>query len=176
MRTPTGNRWMSDNYLTWCHRWLREFELQFELVRVPFAVRVSWGQDASMRISLRPLSDPQLSSPARMQKKCCYGQKNFGSICSSLSPSPTLLSPTTNINLFELSVRVIIFIKKCVRSFIEPHHIVDYVSAYILYMYYVYVCGYITKVVGWGRASHLCFSHLLRNAVPYFVDLLIFTG
>ena len=47
------------------------------------------------------LSDPRLSSPAKMRKKCCYGQKNLGSICSSLSSSPTHLSHTTNINPFE---------------------------------------------------------------------------
>ena len=33
------------------------------------------------------LRDTRLSSPAKMRKKCCYGQRNFRSICSSLSPS-----------------------------------------------------------------------------------------
>ena len=78
------------------------------------------------------LSDPRLSSPARMRQKCCYGQKNFGSICGSLSPSPTHLSHTRNINPFENKVwEVYIFIKKC--SFV--HWSRHYVSAYIcMYM------------------------------------------
>ena len=97
-----------------------------EWVRV--AVGVSEGQDAGVRTSSRQrpwaLSDPRLSSPARMRKKCCYGQKNLGSICSSLSPSPTHLSHITNINPFATLSRIkceryIFFIKKCVRSFIE---------------------------------------------------------
>ena len=53
---------------------------------------VSWRQDASgVRTSSRQrawaLSDPRLSSPARMRNKCCYGQKNFGSIYQSVPVS-----------------------------------------------------------------------------------------
>ena len=44
MRTPTGNRWAWDNYITRCHRWLGS---------VPVAVKVNWGQDASVRASYR---------------------------------------------------------------------------------------------------------------------------
>ena len=47
MRTPTGIRWESDNYITRCHK------LELVQVRVPVAVGVSWGQDASLRISLQ---------------------------------------------------------------------------------------------------------------------------
>ena len=66
-----------------------------------------------------------------------YGrEKNFGSICSSLSPSPSHLSHITNINPFATLSRIkcerYIFIKKCVRSFVEVLH---YVSIYIcMYM------------------------------------------
>ena len=61
-----------------------------------------------------------VEQPSRMRKKCCYGQRNFGSICGSLSPSPTHLSHITNINPFTTLSRIkcerYIFIKKCVRS------------------------------------------------------------
>ena len=77
------------------------------------------------------LSEPRLSSPGRMRKKCCYGQKNVGSICSSLSPSPTHLSHTRIITLSRIKCERYIFIKKWVRSFIEVVIIVHYVSAYI---------------------------------------------
>ena len=100
MRTSTGSRWMSNNYITRCHRRLES--VQFEAV----SSSRSWTQDAhGVRTSSRQrawaLSDPRLSSPTRMWKKCCYGQRNLGSICGSLSPSPTNLSYTRNINRFE---------------------------------------------------------------------------
>ena len=83
----------------------------------------SCGQDARVRTGSRrrawALSDPRLSSPAKMRKKCCYGQKNFGSICSNLSPSPTHLSHTANITLSRIKSERYIFIKKCVRSFVH---------------------------------------------------------
>ena len=140
MRTPTGSRWMSNNYITWCHRrfgsvrvsqfdsvqFEAEFELQLQLESV-------WGQDASVRISLqieglRP-SGPTVEQPSRMKKRCCYSQKNFGSICSSLFLSPTHLSYIANINPFASLSRIkcekYIFLKKCVRSslllIIFPH-------------------------------------------------------
>ena len=46
MRMPTGSRLGWDNYITRYHR-------RLESVAVPVAVGVSWGQDASMRISLQ---------------------------------------------------------------------------------------------------------------------------
>ena len=90
----------------------------------------SWGQDAHVRAS-----DPRLSSPARIRKKYCYGQKNLGSICSSLSPSPTHLSHTRNITHSRIKCGRYIFIKKCVRSFIEVRHYVWLYSACIMHMY-----------------------------------------
>ena len=134
MRTPTESRWVSDNYITRCHRRLGSVSSS-----------CSWSQlgrrcrsESQQQRGLWVLSDPRLSSPARMRKKCCYGQKNFGSVCSSLSPSLTHLSHTRNINPFENKVwEIYIFIKKCVRSFMEVVVIVDYVSAYIYIYAYV---------------------------------------
>ena len=94
------------NYITRCHRWLGSV-----------LVGVSWGQDASMRISLQteglwPSLTHSWATPVKMRKKCCYGQKNFGSICSSLSPSPIHISHITNINPFENKVWEIYFYKE----------------------------------------------------------------
>ena len=80
--------------------WVSQFE--FESVRVPVlvAVGVSWGRDADWESAadggLWALSDPRLSSPARMRKKGCYGQKNFVAVSlrlrltSHTQPTPTL--------------------------------------------------------------------------------------
>ena len=89
-------------------------------------------------------SDTCLSNPAKVRKKCCYGQKNFASICSSLSSSPTHLSHTTNINPFENKVWETYFYKQ-VCSFIHWSSSLCLIMFRIyLFMYYVYVCGYTT--------------------------------
>ena len=70
-----------------------------------------------------------------MRKECCYGQKNFGSICSSLSPSLTYLSHTTNINPFENKVWEVYFYK-------EVYLFVHWSSSLVLTMFpliFVYV-------------------------------------
>ena len=124
-------------------------------VSLATAVGASWRQDASVRTASRQrtwaLSDPRLSSPARMRKKCCYSQKNFGSICSSLSPSPTHHSHVTNINPFATLSRIkcerYIFYKE-VCSFVRSLKfviIIDYVSAYICRCICIVVCGYTTR-------------------------------
>ena len=81
--------------------------------------------------------EPRLSSPARMRKKCCYGQKNLESICNSLSLSLTHLLHTTKINPFENKVWEIYFYK-------EACSFVHWSSSLLLTMFplifvYVYV-------------------------------------
>ena len=53
---------------------------------------------------------------------------------SSLSPSPAHLSHTTNITLSRIKCEKYIFIKKCVRSFIEVRHYV--------WLWFAYICIY----------------------------------
>ena len=83
------------------------------------AVRVSWREDASARTSLQTegfadLSDPRLSNPAKMRKKCCYGREvNLGQY-SSLSLSPTHLLHTTNITLSRIKFESFIFLERSV--------------------------------------------------------------
>ena len=144
MCTPTGSRWTSNNYITRCHRWLESVS------SVPVTVRVSWGQDAKLRASgwLRAwaLGDPWLSSPAKMRKKCCDGKKNFGSICCSLSPSPTHLSHITNINPFENKVWEVYFYKEVYLFVHWSRHYCWLCFHLYLYMYCVVVCGYTTHI------------------------------
>ena len=106
---------------------------------MPEAVRASWSQ---LRTICRSESQRQTESfgpsvthgwatPAKMRKKCCYGQKNLGqyvAVCLRLQ----LISHTQPTStLSRIKCERYIFIKKCVRSFIEVVIIVDYVSAYI---------------------------------------------
>ena len=77
--TPTGSRWWSNNYITRGHRKLK-------LV----GVSGSWSSSCSSRqwepAPSRGLgsSGPPIKQPSRMRKKCCYSQRNLGSICCSL--------------------------------------------------------------------------------------------
>ena len=106
---------------------------------------VSWRYDASgVRTSSRQrawaLSDPRLSSPARIRKKCCYGQKNLGSICSSLSPSLTHLSHTTNINPSENKVWEVYFYKEACSFFHWSSSLC--LIMFRIYLYYVHLLGF----------------------------------
>ena len=118
--TPTGSRWMSNNYINSCHR-------QFELVRVRVAVQ----NQSQLPAEWEPAPDrglgpsgPRLNSPAE------WGRSASGELGVNMwqsVPSPTHLSHITNINPFATLSRIkcerYIFLKKCVRSYI----IVDYV-------------------------------------------------
>ena len=134
--------------------WVSQFKFQLQLE----SVGTRW--ESACRLRTQALREPRLSSPARMRKKCCYGQKNSGSICSKLSPSPTHLSHTTNINPFENNVwEVYFFIMKCVRSFIEVRLLCWLCFRLYLYMYCVVVCGYTTQVSYVFVGYHLPFRH-----------------
>ena len=124
MQTPTGSRWKPNTYITRCHRQLGlvgvrvavgvsqlEFELQFEAVITSSRHKACGPQW------------PPVEQPSRMRKKCCYSQRNFGSICCSLFTSHTQLfrNPFTN-KVWE------VYFSKEVCSFVI---IVDYVSACI---------------------------------------------
>ena len=77
------------------------------------------------------------ATPAKMKKKCCYGQKNLSQYCS-LSPSPTHLSHTRNINPFENKVWEIYFYK-------EVYSFVHWSSSLLLTMFlHIFVLQYTT--------------------------------
>ena len=78
--TRTQTAWVSWSWSQWGTRCQRESQRQTE----GFGPSVTDGW----------------AIPAKMRKKCYYGQKNLGLICSSLSRSPTHFSHTTNINPF----------------------------------------------------------------------------
>ena len=107
------------------------------------------------------------ATPARMRKQCCYGQKNLGqyvAVCPRLQLTFNIQPIST---LSRIKCERYIFIKKCVRSFIEVVIIVDYVSAYIMYMYmnyeYTTKAAYNKRVAIWSFVSHLE-NHLSKTS------------
>ena len=114
---PTRSRWVSNNYITRCHR---QFELE----------SVSWNSSCSSRQGepardrgLAALSDLRLSSPTEWEKKCCYSQRN----CCSLFRLQLTSHTQPFRNPFENKVWEVYFSKEVCLFVI----IVDYVSAYI---------------------------------------------
>ncbi len=110
-RRNNGIRWTLDNYITRCQRRLGSV-----------AVGVSWGQDAELRASGRQRALgpqwPTVEQPSLDKEEVLLWSEELGSMCSSLSPSPTRLSHTTNINPFEIKVWEIYFYKE-VCSFVH---------------------------------------------------------
>ena len=72
----------------------------------------------------------------RRERSAAMVRRTWGQY-SSLSPSPAHLSQTRNITLSRIKCERYIFIKKCVRSFIENRHYVWLCSAYICICIYM---------------------------------------
>ena len=107
MRTPTGSRWSSNNYITRCHRRLKWVAVSSSSAPVAVGDRnpAEWEPEPSLTPGW-----------AAQRKKCCYGRESV----------PVSNSPLTHNqhqpfrNPFENKVwEVYSFIKKRVRSFIE---------------------------------------------------------
>ena len=100
-RKNSGSRWEWDNYITRCPRWFGELESVGDKMPKwePAADRGLWA-----------LSDPRLGNPSQDEKGALLWSEEPGSICSSLSSSPTYLFHTTNINPFENKVWEIYFL------------------------------------------------------------------
>ena len=98
-RKNSGSRWTLDNYITRC---LSQLE--------PVGDKIPKWEPAADR-GLWALSDPRLSNPSQDEKEVLLWSEELRSICSSLSPSPTHLSHTTNINPFKNKVWDIYFYK-----------------------------------------------------------------
>ena len=82
------------------------------------------------------LIDPQLSNPAKMRKKCCYGRRRTWGQYSSLSLSPAHPLHTTTITLSRIKWEII-FLKRSV--FVCSLKFVYYFwLCFCLYLYYSY--------------------------------------
>ena len=107
-RNNSGSKWTCDNDITRCPDGSSQLETR------------CWSESQRQTEGFGPSASHGWATPAKMRKKCCYcREKNLGQY-SSLSLSSAHLSHTTNINPFENKVwEIYIFIKKCVRLFIE---------------------------------------------------------
>ena len=115
MRTPTGSKWVSNNDITRCYRWL-ELVSQFQWVSsssVPVAV------GGRMLVEWEPAPDRGLgpsathgwvAQPRWGRSAAMVAWRTLGQYVCSLSPSPSHLSHKTNIDPFTTLSRI-----KCER-------------------------------------------------------------
>ena len=83
-RKNSGSRWMSDNIINRCPGRFETVGANWSHLGTRYRSESQWQTEG-----FGPSVTHGWATPAKMRKKCCYGQKNLGSICSSLSPSPT---------------------------------------------------------------------------------------
>ena len=124
-RKNSGSRWTLNNNITRTQ-----------------TVWVGWREDASVRISLqieglRPSLTHGWVTQPRWKRNAAMVRRTWGQY-SSLSLSPAHLSYTINITLSRIKCERCIFIKKCVRSFIEIRHYVWLCFAYICICRWLY--------------------------------------
>ena len=104
-RMNSGSRWTLDNNITRCPDGSSQLEKRCRI------------ENQLQTEGFAALSDPRLSNPAKMRKKCCYGR---GRSWVNIAVCPCLHSSLTHHRNIENKVwEIYIFIKKCVRSFIE---------------------------------------------------------
>ena len=135
---PTGSRWASNNYITRCHRRLEAVS------SVPVAVgdRMPAEREPAPDRGLGPsathgwAAQPRSGRSAAMVARRTLGQ--YVAVCLRLQLT-SHIQPTSTLS--RIKCERYIFLKKCVRSFIEVVTIVDYISPYIciciciMYMY-----------------------------------------
>ena len=118
-RRNSWSRWVSNNKLTRCTDGSNQLETRCR------------SESQRQTEGFGPSGIHGWATPAKMRKKCCYGRKKNWGQNGSLSLSPVYLLHTTNITLSRIKCERYIFIKKCVRSFIEVGHDVWLCSACI---------------------------------------------
>ena len=136
--TPTESRWMSNNYITRCHR-------RFELV----GVSCSWSSSSSCSSrqrepapdrGLAALSDPRLSIPVEWERSAAIARATWGqyvAVCSVSNTQPFR-------NPFENKVWEVYFS--------------EYVCSFVIIVDYVSVCICIRIVVSqlYNRETYQC--------------------
>ena len=124
MRTPTGSRWVSDNYITRCHR-------RFEPVAVPVGDRMPAEWELAPDRGVGPTVTHGWAAQPEYERSAAMVRRTLGqyvAVCPCLQLT-SHTQPTST--LLRIKCERYIFIKKCVHSFIEAVTIVGYVSAYI---------------------------------------------
>ena len=116
IQTPTGSRWVSNNYITRCHR-------QLELVGVRVAVRASENQLPAEGLGPQ---DPGWATQQNEKEVLLKTEELWVNMLQSVQ-SPTQLSYTTLSQHFRIKCERYFFSKE-MCSFVI---IVDHVSAYI---------------------------------------------
>ena len=132
MRTPTGSRWTTDNYITRCYRWLGSVRFP-----VPVAVGVS-GRQRALGPQWPTVEQPQSS----WERSAAMVRRTLGQYVAVCPCPPTYLSHTTNINPFKNKVWKVYFYEE-VCPFVHWSLSVC-LTMFLRIFVYIYICGYTT--------------------------------
>ena len=147
-RKNSGSRWMSNkNIIRTQTAWVRGSWSQL-------GTRC-WSESLRQTQGFEPSVTHGWATPAKMRKKCCYGQKNLGqyvAVCPRLQLT-SHKQPTSTLS--RIKCERYIFIKKCVRSFVHW-------SRRRVWLRYPYIC---IRIVVWLWLYN-------RRGTPHFPVLL----
>ena len=136
---PTGSWWMSNNYITRCHR---RFESVGVRVAVPIGDKMPECEPSPDR-RLGP-SGPTVEQPSQNAKEVLlWSEELWVNMWQSIPVSNSPLTHNQH-QPFRIKCERYLFIKKRIRSFIEPLHYVWLCFRLYLYMYCVVVYQYTT--------------------------------
>ena len=130
MRTPTGSRWATNKNINCCH-W------RLESVAVPVGDRMPAEWEPALDRGLGPSVTHGWAAQPECERSAARVRRTWGQYVAVYLRLQLTSHTQPTSTLSRIKCEKYIFIKKCVRSFIEVRH---YCFPYI----FVYVCGYTT--------------------------------
>ena len=155
MRTPTGNRWVWDNYITRCHR-------RLESAAVPVGDRMPAEWEPVLDWGLGPSVTHGWAAQPECEKSAAMVRTTWGQYVAVHLHLTSHIQETSTLLRIKCCKRYI-FIKKCVCSFIEVRHYCWLCFHLYLYMYYEYTTYWIGSFL-------LNFSNQVRDSTLRFFD------
>ena len=147
MRTPTGSRWVSNNYITRCHSGLQsvlEFELQLQLqlesVSVAVGDRMPAEWEPAPDRGLGPSVTYGWAAQPERERSAAMVRRTLGQYMA-VYPLLQLTSHTQLTSTLSNKVWEVYFYKEVCSFFHWRLHYCWLCFRLYLYMYYVNVCG-----------------------------------
>ena len=135
MRTPTGSRWASNNYITRCHRRLESVRVSLSQFQLQLEIGCPCLEYQLQTEGLGP-QWPTVEQPSQDEEEVLLWSREelWVNMWQSVSVSSSPLTHNQH-QPFRIKCERYIFKKKCVRSFIEVCH-----YCWLCFRIYLYIC------------------------------------
>ena len=144
MRMPTGSRWVSNNYITRCHRRLESVSLSCSLSSSCSQLGTRCPCESQLQTEGLGPQWPTVEQPSQDAKEMLlWSEEPWVNMLQSVPVSNSPLTHNQH-QPFRIKCERYIFIKKCVHSFIKVRHYCWLCFRLYLYMYCVVGCGHTT--------------------------------